>query len=429
MNRKLSRRGSLFGGKSKVETIPGLPFRLRDDYLSPEQLSFLKLLLAAVGDIYIICPRVSLADIFSIIDEHRHRHLADSLRQKKIDLLLCDPHTMIPLAGLELAGKCNPMEKTRDQEVFIDDIFESAKLPLIRIYAANPCNPEDLRESILEVTGGNEISPEKIKISTEEEPSAEDQHLNSNLPDALSCLEEAGLKDWRQEKLFKQPAPQLESIGISMQISEERQDRLTAAGEYRQEMFQSTELPASKLPGRQPETVNRPATTGGDPPRLELYDNGRSGEVEVTTSADEMAAGTSVVKSEIRPARFMHSQTEQTPGIDFFTGSVSDVGRSPFVAEKGDILPGDEVSSEVGPIREDRLDPGVDFNNNPWNLEQLKIKMKREIEQAARESMQSGTPACPRCAATMSLRTSKRGYRFYACANYPHCREVKGLYE
>ncbi|MBS3943206.1 MAG: topoisomerase DNA-binding C4 zinc finger domain-containing protein, partial [Dethiobacter sp.] len=73
--------------------------------------------------------------------------------------------------------------------------------------------------------------------------------------------------------------------------------------------------------------------------------------------------------------------------------------------------------------------PGVDFNNNPWNLEQLKIKMKREIEQAARESMQSGTPACPRCAATMSLRTSKRGYRFYACANYPHCREVKGLYE
>lgn len=429
MNGKFSRRGSLFGGKSKVETIPGLPFRVRDDYLSPEQLSFFKLLLAAVGDIYIVCPRVNLTDIFIVLDENKNRHLTEGIGQKKIDFLLCDLHTMVPLVGLDLAGKCNPMEKHREHEVLIDDIFEAAKLPLIRIYIANPCNPEDLRESILEVTGGKETAVTTTQASPEAEPVTADRFPHSNLPDVLPRPDVAEREDRREEKQFRLPAMQLEGLDNLPPASEEPPDRFTAAGEYRQEMFQRTEAPEPRLPERQPETVSRPAATGEEPPRIECLYNGRSGEAEVIIAADEPAAGASAAKSEIRPARFMHSQAEQTPGIDFFTGSVSNIGRSPFMAEAGEILPGDEVSSEVEPIRGDNLEHGLDFNNNPWNMEQLKNKMKKEIEQAARESLQSAAPACPRCAVAMLLRTSKRGYRFYACANHPHCREVKGLYE
>jgi hypothetical protein len=103
------------------------------------------------------------------------------------------------------------------------------------------------------------------------------------------------------------------------------------------------------------------------------------------------------------------------PAADFDTG-------------RADIRPEEPAAGEVRWESQE----GRAFSNLPsgsLNLEQLKERMKQEVEQAAKDAVQSGAPACPRCNATMVLRTSKRGHQFYVCANYPYCREVRGLYE
>ena len=41
-----------------------LPYHLRDDFLSPGELNFYRVLRAAAGDWAVICPKVSLGDLF-----------------------------------------------------------------------------------------------------------------------------------------------------------------------------------------------------------------------------------------------------------------------------------------------------------------------------------------------------------------------------
>ena len=41
-----------------------LPYRLTDKFLSPAELNFYRVLRTAVGDWAVICPKVSLGDLF-----------------------------------------------------------------------------------------------------------------------------------------------------------------------------------------------------------------------------------------------------------------------------------------------------------------------------------------------------------------------------
>lgn len=43
-----------------------LPYRLRDDFLSPAELSFYRVLCQAVGDQYVILAKVNLADLLFV---------------------------------------------------------------------------------------------------------------------------------------------------------------------------------------------------------------------------------------------------------------------------------------------------------------------------------------------------------------------------
>jgi hypothetical protein len=112
-----------------------LPFRLRDDFLSPAELSFYHVLASVTGDRAAICTKVNLADLFFVAtgDHRKNRAITNRIDRKHVDFLLCEPKTMRPLAGIELDDKSHerPDRKTRDE--LIEVIFANAGLPLVRM--------------------------------------------------------------------------------------------------------------------------------------------------------------------------------------------------------------------------------------------------------------------------------------------------------
>jgi len=111
------------------------PYHLRDDFLSAAEHSFYLVLNRAVGDWAVICPKVSLSDVFFAKASEYGQRLAYTNRidRKHIDFLLCDPQTVRPLVGIELDDKSHRRKDRQERDRFVEEVFRAAKLPLVRM--------------------------------------------------------------------------------------------------------------------------------------------------------------------------------------------------------------------------------------------------------------------------------------------------------
>jgi predicted RNA-binding Zn-ribbon protein involved in translation (DUF1610 family) len=111
------------------------PYLIRDDFLSPAELSFYLVLKSAVSDWALICPKVSLGDLFYVksSDHGKYRTYTNKIDRKHVDYLLCDPQTVRPTLGIELDDKSHQRPDRQERDEYVDNVFSTAKLPLIRI--------------------------------------------------------------------------------------------------------------------------------------------------------------------------------------------------------------------------------------------------------------------------------------------------------
>lgn len=114
-----------------------LPFRLRDDFLSPTEVSFCRVLMSAVANRLIVFPKVNLADLFFVAtgNARENRILLNRIDRKHVDFLLCDPATLRPVVGIELDDSSHQRPERQARDALVDDVFAAAGLPLIRIPA------------------------------------------------------------------------------------------------------------------------------------------------------------------------------------------------------------------------------------------------------------------------------------------------------
>ena len=111
-----------------------LPYRLREQFLSTTELSLLFVLKEMADDRYVICPKVSLNDIFYIQRPNENVHFYNKIFRKHVDFLLCEPDTMQPAFGVDLVRPyAKGKDETRSVDQFMDDLFLSAGLPLIHV--------------------------------------------------------------------------------------------------------------------------------------------------------------------------------------------------------------------------------------------------------------------------------------------------------
>jgi hypothetical protein len=135
---------SLFGIRLGPARATELPYRQRDDFLSPAEFSFYRVLCTVVGDQGVVCPKVNLADIFYVARPNENQSYRNKIDRKHVDFLVCDPTTMRLRFGIELDDASHGRRDRQDRDEFVEAVFEVAGLPLLRLPAQRSYNPKEL---------------------------------------------------------------------------------------------------------------------------------------------------------------------------------------------------------------------------------------------------------------------------------------------
>jgi hypothetical protein len=141
---------NFFGGNKQHPATPAgpLPYRLRDDFLSPAELSFYHVLSSVISVRGIISVKVRLADIFFVARPNENKGAYNAINQKHVDFLVCDPLTMKPLFAVELDDASHNRSDRKERDDFVDKAFQAASLPLWHIAAQREYNPRDIAAQI-----------------------------------------------------------------------------------------------------------------------------------------------------------------------------------------------------------------------------------------------------------------------------------------
>lgn len=150
----------LIGIKLRAPAKPR-PFRQRDDFLSPAELAFYRVLVPVVDSRYVICPKVRLADLVHTVERNDRANM-NRIIQKHVDFVLCEKESMKPILVIELDDQSHSRQDRRERDELVDAVFESAQLPLLHVRAAARYAPQDLRAQIeraLSSTSTNSVPP------------------------------------------------------------------------------------------------------------------------------------------------------------------------------------------------------------------------------------------------------------------------------
>lgn len=125
-----------------------LPYLQRQSLLSRGETVFFHALRRALGHRFGISIKTRLADIVQCPEDLWETPHGRRLCQKHIDFTLYDWHSLAVVAVIELDDSSHqlPARKSRDQ--FVNDVFRSVDVPLIRIRAAARYSTSMLREQL-----------------------------------------------------------------------------------------------------------------------------------------------------------------------------------------------------------------------------------------------------------------------------------------
>jgi hypothetical protein len=135
-----------------------LPYHIRDDFLSPAELNFYRVLRSITSDWAIICPKVSLGDLFyaQTGDYGTNTAYRNKIDRKHVDFLLCDSQSMYPLLGIELDDASHQRAYRQERDHFVEQVFEVAGLPLLRIEVQTSYNVRALADALRDRAGVDE---------------------------------------------------------------------------------------------------------------------------------------------------------------------------------------------------------------------------------------------------------------------------------
>lgn len=152
--------------RPKAESAEVLPYRLRDDFLSPAEFSFYKVLSSTLGSRFTVQSKVRLADIFFAARPRENVAYLNRIAQRHVDFLVCDAVTMKPLLGIELDDASHQRDRRQQRDEFVERVFQAAGLPLLRFPVQREYNPREI---------ATQIAPffkDKIASSAEPQPTS-----------------------------------------------------------------------------------------------------------------------------------------------------------------------------------------------------------------------------------------------------------------
>jgi hypothetical protein len=123
----------LGGGASGAAEADVSVYRVRDDFLSPAEARFFRVLRLVAADDYIICPKVRLGDILFVTRPNENRGALNRIAARHLDFLVCDASSLKPVLGVELDDSSHRRAEAAETDRFKDAVFRAATLPLLRV--------------------------------------------------------------------------------------------------------------------------------------------------------------------------------------------------------------------------------------------------------------------------------------------------------
>jgi hypothetical protein len=108
-----------------------LPYRLRQEFFSPAEAAFYRVLHDMVKDRLYVFPKVSLQDLFFVTRPNENVHYFNKIYRKAVDFALLRPNTLKPILAIELDYP--KQTGHRQNDTFMDDLFAAANLPLVHV--------------------------------------------------------------------------------------------------------------------------------------------------------------------------------------------------------------------------------------------------------------------------------------------------------
>ena len=108
-----------------------LPYRLRQEFLSPAEMAFYRVLAEMVKDHLYICPKEAVQDLFFVTRPNENVSYANKLQRKNVDFLLLRKDNLKPTLGIELDYPKQADHGPVDN--FLDNLFTAGGLPLVHV--------------------------------------------------------------------------------------------------------------------------------------------------------------------------------------------------------------------------------------------------------------------------------------------------------
>ncbi len=124
-----------------------LPYFVRDDFFSDTEASFYRVLKTMVADYLVICPKVSLGEIFYVSHPNENMSYFNRINRKHVDYLLCDSNTLRPRFAIELDDSSHQRSDRMERDDFVDEVFSTAGLPLVRVPVKSAYDTRELAET------------------------------------------------------------------------------------------------------------------------------------------------------------------------------------------------------------------------------------------------------------------------------------------
>lgn len=121
--------------------------------MTDAEQKFFAVLQPLVAPSYHISSKVRLADIFDVLYAPGRKAAFNKIRSKHIDFVLTEPGTSRILCGIELDDNSHQRPDRVERDRFVNQLFASQSVPLLRVPWAHHYDPEALRQSIARILG------------------------------------------------------------------------------------------------------------------------------------------------------------------------------------------------------------------------------------------------------------------------------------
>ena len=126
--------------------LEDMPYNQRDYLLTGKELALYNLLLEALTpQVYVVLPRVRLADFISVSPEARNRiEYANRIKERSTDILICDADNLTP-AAVVLFETETESKKKQLADRFTRKVCEAIGLPCFSLKPAAPPSLTELK--------------------------------------------------------------------------------------------------------------------------------------------------------------------------------------------------------------------------------------------------------------------------------------------